>query len=83
MRSKIPKTNTYLPKHNGRYFDPDLQQALAWKRLETGTHTEDDITWIKHECAERHHELKYGSGYNEAHNRAQSRFDGAPWENEF
>ena len=64
-------------------FDPNLQQALAWKRLETGTHTQDDVTWIKHECAERHHELKYGSGYNEAHNRAQTRFDGAPWENQF
>ena len=35
------------------------------------------------ECAERHHELKYGSGYNEAHNRAQTRFDGVPWENQF
>ena len=66
-----------------KQFDPNLQQALAWKRLETGTHTQDDITWIKHECAERHHELKYGSGYNEAHNRAQTRFDGAPWENQF
>ena len=64
-------------------FDPYIQQALGWKRLETGTHTQDDITWIKHECAERHHELKYGSGYSEAHNRAQTRFDGAPWENNF
>ncbi len=56
---------------------------LIFNRLETGTHTQDDITWIKHECAERHHELKYGSGYSEAHNRAQTRFDGAPWENNF
>jgi hypothetical protein len=59
-------------------FDPYIQQALTWKRLGAGTHTQDDITWIKHECAERHHELKYGSGYSEAHNRAQTRFDGAP-----
>jgi hypothetical protein len=66
-----------------KQFDPNLEQALAWKRLETGTHTQDDVTWVKHECAERHHELKYGSGYNEAHNRAQTRFDGAPWENQF
>ena len=64
-------------------FDPYIQQALAWKRLEAGTHNQDDITWIKYECAERHHELKYGSGYSEAHNRAQTRFDGAPWENNF
>lgn len=64
-------------------FDPYIQQALAWKRLETGIHTQDDITWIKHECAERHHELKYDSGYSEAHTRAQTRFDGAPWYNNF
>ena len=66
-----------------RRFDANIQQALAWKRLETGTHTQDDITWIKHECAERHHKLKYGSGYSDAHNQAQSRFDGAPWEDQF
>ena len=53
-----------------KQFDPNLQQALAWKRLEAGTHNQDDITWIKHECTERHHELKYSSGYNEVHNRA-------------
>jgi len=64
-------------------FDATLEQALGWKRLEAGTHTPDDITWIKHECAERHRELKYGSGYSEAHNRAQSRYDGYPWENKF
>lgn len=62
-------------------FDATLSQALAWKRLEAGIHTQDDVTWIKHECAERHHELKYDSGYSKAHDRAQSRFDGAPWEN--
>ena len=66
-----------------KQFDPDLQQALAWKRLECNFYTEDDVTWLKHECAERHHELKYNSGYSEAHNRAQTRFDGAPWEDEF
>ena len=41
--------------------------------LIAGTHNQDDITWIKHECAERHHELKYGAGYSESHARAQSR----------
>ncbi len=64
-------------------FDVTLEQALAWKRLEAGTHTQDDVTWIKHECAERHHELKYDSGYSEAHERAQSHYDGYPWENKF
>ena len=56
---------------------------MAWKRLEGGTYNQNDITWIKHEWAERHHELKYGSGYSEAHNRAELRFDGAPWKDQF
>jgi uncharacterized protein (UPF0303 family) len=30
-----------------KLFDPNIQQALAWKRLETGTHNQDDINWIK------------------------------------
>lgn len=36
--------------------------------------------WIKHECAERHHELKFDSGYSEAHDHAQRSFDGASWD---
>jgi hypothetical protein len=64
-------------------FDATLEQALAWKPIEAGIHRQDDIEWIKHECAERHHELKYDSGYSEAHDRAQSRYDGYPWENKF
>lgn len=51
--------------------------------METGTDSKDDVTWIKHECAEQHYELKYASGYKEAHDLAQTRFDGAPWENQF
>ena len=46
---------------------------------EAGISTQEDVTWVKHECAERHHELKYNSGYSEAHERAQSRYDGYPW----
>jgi hypothetical protein len=60
-------------------FDASLSKALACKRLETGTYTPDYITWIKDECADRQNELKYGSGYSEAHDHAQSRFDIAPW----
>ena len=64
-------------------FDATLEQALAWKRLEAGKHTPNDIMWIKHECAERDHELKFGSGYSEAHERTQSCYDGYPWEDKF
>nr|YP_009059262.1 hypothetical protein [Eunotia naegelii]YP_009059312.1 hypothetical protein [Eunotia naegelii]AHI51209.1 hypothetical protein [Eunotia naegelii]AHI51259.1 hypothetical protein [Eunotia naegelii] len=62
-------------------FDALFEQAIAWKRLESGRHTEADVSWLKHECAERHHELKYGSTYEEAHKRAESRYKGYPWDN--
>lgn len=85
---KNVKDHVFYNEHNlDRYgpdeiehkrFDATLEQALAWKRLESAIHTQDDVTWIKHECAERHHELKYDSGYSEAHERAQSRYDGYP-----
>ena len=64
-------------------FDPDLQQALAWKRLEYGVYTEEDKIWLMHEYAEQHHEKIQNSGYFEAHDRAQKRFDGAPWNNNY
>ena len=60
-------------------FDPNLQQALAWKRLQTNVYTPDDIAWIKHEFAEHHHETKFDAGYSESHARAQSRFDSYSW----
>ena len=66
-----------------RKFDSDLQQALAWKRLEYGVHTEEDKIWLMHEYAEQHHEKTHNSGYSEAHNRAQKRFDGASWNNNY
>ena len=49
-----------------KQFDPSLRQALAWKRLEAGVHTPDDVTWLKHEMAESHHEKKFDSGYFES-----------------
>ena len=49
-----------------KQFDPSLNQALAWKRLEAGVHTPDDVTWLKHEMAESHYEKKFDSGYFES-----------------
>jgi hypothetical protein len=60
-------------------FDPDLKQALAWKRFEIGEHTPEDMEWLKHEHLERYIESTYDAGYTESHDRAQSRFDGNPW----
>lgn len=58
---KKVKDHVFYNKHNlDRYgpnqiehkrFDPVLEQALCWKRLESGTHTRYDVIWMKHECA--------------------------------
>ncbi len=67
-----------IPATVGR-FDSTIEQAQAWKRLESGTHTDADITWMKHEIAERWYELKYDSGYSKAHDRVDWRWRGFPW----
>jgi len=77
--NNIHKLDRYEPIEYKRY-DATLHQALAWKRLVNGDYTLSDITWLKHEFAERHHEKKYNSGYSEAHNRAEKCYSGAPWE---
>ena len=69
-----------IPAEKAR-FDSDLTQANAWFRLESGTHTQADINWLKHEAAERWFELKYNSGYSTAHNAAEKRWPGNPWGN--
>jgi hypothetical protein len=70
-----------IPARVGR-FDSTMEQAQAWNRLENGTYTDADITWLKHETAERWYEQKYKSGYSEAHDRVDSRWSGYPWEAE-
>lgn len=64
-------------------FDANLQQALAWKRFTIGNHTEDDLMWLKRERVKRKYELRLNLGYSEAHRLAETRFDGAPWGDEF
>jgi len=60
-------------------FDCNKAQAEAWIRLESGTHTPADITWMKHETAESWYEKKHDSGYSEAHDRVEGRWSGYPW----
>lgn len=57
-----------------RRFDSDLAIANAWKRLEMGDFTKDDIQLLKHEIAEVWYMKKYGHGYTAAHNAASTRF---------
>ena len=61
-------------------FDANLSQALEWKKLELGIFTEEDKTWLKHEFTKMVHKLNHDSGYTEAHDRAQTHFDGSPWD---
>jgi hypothetical protein len=70
-----------IPAEVGR-FDSNMAQAQAWQRLENGTHTKADITWLKHETAERWYELKHKSGYTEAHDAVDWRWSGNPWSTE-
>ena len=63
-------------------FDPYLEQSLAWERLKDGKGTEQDMEWLKHETAERHHEKKFNTTYTPAHDRAQAIHDGHPWDPE-
>ena len=79
--------NTHMLDRHGpecaeyKRFDGNLNQALAWKKMENNLASAQDKTWLAHEFAECHHEQKFNSGYTEAHERVQSRFDGAPWQN--
>ena len=47
-----------LTQNNPEITKKYVRQALAWKRLEARIHNQNDITLLKHECAERHHELE-------------------------
>jgi len=55
-------------------FDSDIGMANAWKRLENGTYTDNDIKLLKHEVAESWHMKNNGPGYNSAHNAAEKRY---------
>lgn len=50
----------------------------SYAHLEIGEHTPEDMEWLKHEYTELYIESTYDAGYTESHDRAQSRFDGNP-----
>ena len=45
-------------------FNPDLQQALAWRRFAMGLQNDDDKIQFKHEIVERRYKKLYGAGYS-------------------
>ncbi len=50
-----------------RRFDPSPKIADAWKRLESGAHTADDVRLLQHELVESRFEGIFKSGYSTAH----------------
>ena len=60
-------------------FDANEEQARAWKRLEERTHTQDDLTWLKHEKAEQWYEQNHDAGYSASHDKAEKHWSGNPW----
>jgi hypothetical protein len=50
-----------------RKFDPDFDIAQAWKRLESGTHTENDIRLLNHELFESKFEGIFKTNYDISH----------------
>ncbi len=58
-----------------RRFDSDPAIADAWQRLESGTHTPDDIQLLNHELTElRYMERTGNPSYSAAHDYAESVF---------
>ena len=60
-------------------FDPNLKQALVWERLKIGEGSENDFEWFSHELEESTYEIENNSTYSEAHNFAEQKFRGNPW----
>ena len=77
----IEKVKNHVFK-NKHYFDR-LFSLEPGKRLQSGTYTEKDKIWLMHEYAEQYHERTHDSGYSEAYDRAEKRFNGAPWKNNY
>ena len=51
-------------------FDADPEIANAWRRLQSGSHTESDIGLLRHEVFEARFERMYGTDYRTAHDAA-------------
>ena len=67
----FPYNNHLLSECYG-HFDEDFDIAIAWKRLENGTYTAEDLVFLKHEYVEASFEGRYNLSYKEAHRIAQS-----------
>ena len=73
------KDHVFVNKHrfaDGRVerFHPSYDQSQAWQRLENGSHTRDDIVFLRHELSELRH-MKSGDVYEIAHEKANSAYN--------
>jgi hypothetical protein len=65
-----------------RRFDSEIGISNAWKRLENGTYTPNDIQLLRHEAAEASLMKRWGDpSYTRAHSRAQKRYPSPPFDN--
>jgi len=58
-----------LRYRNGR-FDPDIEIADAWKRLQEENYTQNDWDLLNHEYYEHQFEEYFKTDYSTAHNKA-------------
>ena len=73
------KNHVFIENHDfidGRNerFAPDFDQSQAWQRLEAGTFTDDDITFLNHELVELNYMLS-GDVYEIAHEKANAKYN--------
>ena len=76
---KAIKDHVFTNEHrfaDGRIerFTPDYEQSQAWQRLENGSHTEDDIVFLRHELSELRL-MQNGVVYETAHEQANTEFN--------
>lgn len=72
---KIQRIKTHVFYHEhilsdriGR-FDPDIEIADAWKRLESGNYNQNDLDLLEHEYFESKFESFYETDYRTAHDK--------------
>ncbi|WP_444908173.1 hypothetical protein ACJJIR_09665 [Microbulbifer sp. SSSA008] len=53
-------------------FHPDIEIADSWKRLQGGTHTDNDLILLQHEYFESRFEKIFKVDYDTAHNKTES-----------
>ncbi|GHU37194.1 hypothetical protein FACS1894105_08860 [Clostridia bacterium] len=67
--------NEYNLRGTMQKFDPDFDQAQAWDRLTQGKQSDVDIVLLNHEITELRLMRDFGYSYDEAHKKANEKFN--------